>query len=371
MTAMPNTADAIYLAIERAHEEVPRQHLGASQIGKACARQLWYQFRWSETEQFSGRMLRLFRRGQDEEPNLVADLKAAGLTVFDHDPATGEQFRVSAHGGHFGGSMDGVAQGVPECSSPDKWHVLEFKTSGAKAFAKLQKEGVEKARPEHFAQMQIYMHLSGHDDTRMSRALYIAVCKNDDEIYVERVKHDASVAKQLLARAEEIIFSDAPPPRISNDPTWFECKFCPFHAACHEKAIAKVNCRTCAHVTPERDGEARWSCNLTGDDLSADAQRKGCANHVYNPHLITFAERGDGSSKENWQSYTLPNGDTFKNGTASKNVLGSVELRQLGADMVCALNNDEFFNAMRAQFAARVEPLPQSQSEFTDDEIPF
>ena len=92
---------------------------------------------------------------------------------------------------------------------------------------------------------------------------------------------------------------------------------------------------------------------------------------MYNPHLITFAERGDGSSKENWQSYTLPNGDTFKNGTASKNVLGSVELRQLGADMVCALNNDEFFNAMRAQFAARVEPLPQSQSEFTDDEIPF
>lgn len=366
MTTMPNTADAIFDAIRRDHDETPRPHLGASQIGKSCARQLWYQFRWAETEQFSGRMLRLFRRGQDEEPNLVADLKAAGLTVFDHDPATGEQFRVSAHGGHFGGSMDGVTQGVPECANREKWHVLEFKTSGAKAFAKLQKEGVEKAKPEHFAQMQIYMHLSGDDGTRMERALYLAVCKDNDEIYSERVKHDASVAEQLLARAESIIFSDEPPPRISEDGTWFECKFCPFNELCHNKAMAQVNCRTCAHVTPERDGEARWSCGLKGEDLSADAQLKGCPNHVYNPHLITFAERADGSSKENWQSYKLPDGGTFKNGTATAKVLGSSELRALGAEMV----GDEFVAAMRAQFAARVEPSSKA-AEFVDDEIPF
>ena len=30
------------------------------------------------------------------------------------DPETGRQFRVEAHGGHFGGSLDGVALGLLE-----------------------------------------------------------------------------------------------------------------------------------------------------------------------------------------------------------------------------------------------------------------
>ncbi len=363
----PSTRSAIYAALEASADRTPRPHLGASQIGKSCERALWYQFRWSTEEAHSGRMLRLFRRGQLEEAQLIADLRAAGVEVVEFNEH-GEQFKVSAHGGHFGGSMDGVACKVPECSNPAKWHVLEFKTANAKSYAKLEKEGVEKAQPAHYAQMQMYMHLSGTtNENRLQRALYVCVCKNSDELYVERVKYSHAHAKALLERAERIIFTDEPPPRVSDDPSWYECKFCPHFAACHEKALPRVTCRSCAHSTVERDGVARWTCGLKGGDLSPAAQLKACGDHVYNPHLVTFAEAKDGSSAENWQEYLLPNGTRFRNGTACASVYGSEELRNLDVELI----GDKRIDAIREAFGARVEALPTTDEMPFNDPVPF
>ena len=83
-------------------------------IGKSCARALWYDFRWATPARFEGRMLRLFETGQREEERLGRNLRATGATVLEVDPATGRQFRVEAHGGHFGGSLDGIAIGLHE-----------------------------------------------------------------------------------------------------------------------------------------------------------------------------------------------------------------------------------------------------------------
>ena len=156
---------------------------GASIIGKSCARALWYDFRWVTPSRFSGRLLRLFETGQLEEDRIVRNLRATGATVLELDPETGRQFRVEAHGGHFGGSLDGVAIGLLE--APKTWHVLEFKTHGVKSFADLTAKGVVLAKPQHAAQMQIYMHLTG-----ITRALYMAVCKNTDALHIERVEAD-------------------------------------------------------------------------------------------------------------------------------------------------------------------------------------
>ena len=100
-----------------------RAHLGASMIGRPCLRQLWYNFRWWTAPNFPGRVLRLFERGHREEPWLADDMRAAGLTVETEDPETGDQFRCSWAGGHFGGSGDGKVLGVPE--SPYKVHIWE------------------------------------------------------------------------------------------------------------------------------------------------------------------------------------------------------------------------------------------------------
>ena len=66
----------------------------------------------------------------------------------------------------------------------------------AKSFRELVAKGVAEAKPQHQAQMQIYMHLTG-----LTRAMYVAVCKDTDDLHVERVRADADAAERLLAKA--------------------------------------------------------------------------------------------------------------------------------------------------------------------------
>ncbi|GIX15396.1 MAG: hypothetical protein KatS3mg118_3355 [Paracoccaceae bacterium] len=129
------TLSAIYASYEARQGDGFRDHLGASLIGKSCARALWYDFRWATPARHTGRILRLFETGQLEEARLVRDLRATGATVLEVDPETGRQFRVEAHGGHFGGSLDAVALGLLE--APKTWHVVEFKTHWADSRASL------------------------------------------------------------------------------------------------------------------------------------------------------------------------------------------------------------------------------------------
>jgi len=49
--------------------------LGISQIGRPCERYLWYLFRQCVKSKFSGRMYRLFERGNLEESRLIANLE--------------------------------------------------------------------------------------------------------------------------------------------------------------------------------------------------------------------------------------------------------------------------------------------------------
>ncbi|HMQ92665.1 MAG TPA: PD-(D/E)XK nuclease family protein [Amaricoccus sp.] len=280
MAALPETPaptrDAILEAYEADREDGRRPHLGASQIGKSCERALWYDFRWTTPARFPGRILRLFETGQLEEARLVRNLRRIGATVLELDPETGRQWRVEAHGGHFGGSLDAVALGLIE--APKTWHVLEFKTHSAKSFRELVAKGVADAKPQHWAQMQVYMHLTG-----LTRAMYLAVCKDTDDVYVERVRADTDAAERLLAKADRVIHATRPPVRISEDPTWFECRFCDHHDLCHGEAAAAVSCRSCLHSTPVEGG---WRCARWDQGLDVETQRQACAQHLFIPDLV-------------------------------------------------------------------------------------
>lgn len=271
-------AEAIFASYE-ATPQSPRAHLGASMIGELCTRKLWYSFRWAQPPSFSGRMLRLFETGQLEEPRIIRNLREIGAEVWDVDPATGKQFHVEAHQGHFAGSADGVALGLPD--APKTPHLLEFKTSSAKNFAEMFKKGVKDAQPKHFAQMQIYMHLLG-----LTRAQYIVVCKDTDDIYTERIEHQPEFAEALLARAGAIIFGDAPA-RISDDPSYYQCKFCDFHETCHGTTPAVKTCRSCQHALPvSTEPGAKWGCLLHMKmPLNLAEQMAGCPGHTYLPGM--------------------------------------------------------------------------------------
>lgn len=277
------TVQAIYAHWkQRGDSEPKRGYLGGSAIGTECERQLWYAFRECSEPQFEGRLYRLFNRGHREEPVFVDELKAIGCQVHEVGP-DGEQFEVVAFGGHFKGHADGVALGIPE--APQTWHLLEMKTSNTKDFNAIKKHGVEKHKPVHFAQMQVYMHL-----LKLDRALYMVVCKETDELYTERVKRDPKKAQAIIDKAERIIFANTPPTRISEKSDFYLCKFCDAQELCHGLGdvgvpVPKLSCRQCCHATPEQDGS--WSCK------AGETFGKPCDKHLFVPGLVNFAEPTD------------------------------------------------------------------------------
>ena len=286
---LPEPIHSISSLIDQYHsdrQEPPRPHLGCSLLGHKCERWLWLSFRWAVIEKFEGRLLRLFRRGQNEEAIIVSDLRNIGVDI------RASQRRVD-FGSHVSGSLDGVIEkGVPE--APKARHVAEFKTNSKKSFEALLKDGVEKSKPMHFVQMQVYMHGTG-----IMRALYVAICKDDDRIYTERVTYDKEVAQKAIDRGQRIALSDRMPEPMPNaGRDWFECKFCPAHAFCWKNEPTKeVNCRTCAHATPLKN--STWRCERhEADGIPTDFQYKGCDDHVIHPDLVPWKANGseDGHS---------------------------------------------------------------------------
>jgi hypothetical protein len=319
MATVPEANHSTVALIDKHHEAMAddphRDHLGASMLGHKCERYLWLSFRWAFREQIPGRIRRLFRRGHNEEASIIADLRAIGCVVHDRMP-DGRQYRVEL-APHVGGSLDAIIDsGVPE--APKARHVAEFKTHARKSFDDLVANGVAKSKPLHHVQMQAYMH--GMD---IDRALYVAVCKDDDRLHVERVERDRAVAEKYIERGARIALAERMPPGISDDPSWYECKFCPARDMCHgSRKTTEINCRTCAHSTPSGDGQ--WRCARWGDEtIPSDAQRIGCGSHVFHPDLVPWQLHDSGIE---WVALWEIDGAMVANGEADANVYSSREI---------------------------------------------
>lgn len=320
--------------IDKHHEtqqEQPRPHMGASLLGHPCDRWLWLSFRWSVVEKFPGRILRLFRRGHLEEQTLVSDLRAIGIDI----QKTGKSQSRVDFGSHVSGSVDGVAEcGVP--FGDGKQYVVEFKTHSKKSFDGVEANGVEKAKPMHYAQMQVYML-----GMKIDRALYVAICKDDDRIWTEQVKFNADVANWLVERGKRIALSDRMPEPLSADPSWYQCKFCPAHEFCHKtKTTKEVNCRTCAHSTAKPD--STWRCERhDSDGIPVEFQRKACEGHVLHPDLVPWKIQ---EGPDAMTAVYIIDGKPIANGEPSEITFSSREI--LANAKTCA-NPDEFIIAIR------------------------
>lgn len=252
-----------------------RSHMGASLIGRKCAREIWYGFRWSTLVENSGRLNRLFNRGHLEEGRFIAMLLMIGCEVYQQDEH-GKQFRISDAGGHFGGSGDGIVVNLPDL--PEGTAALcEFKTSGDKPFQKLIKEGVKESKPDHYVQMNVYMGKMGYPVT-----LYMCVNKNTDELYAELIYYDKECGDRHIDRAINLVFLTEAPEGICKRPGWWEGKFCDHKGTCQNGQPPCKNCRTCKSVSVEQDGT--WVCKskfFEGDNpLSKDAQLKACDRYM-------------------------------------------------------------------------------------------
>lgn len=309
-----------------------RSHLGASVLGRKCLRQVWYGWRWAHITNHQGRLLRLFNRGHREETKMAELLQQLGLEVRlysqrliyhsgsdsyfpldwdtefhpDCDDVTGlpghmeraaalgtapAQYTFSDHEGHFGGSSDGMIHGFADLFADFDLvgpGLLEFKTHGEKSFIDLAGKledwrrhvtdpkknpftgkGLVSSKIEHYVQMQLYMHYFG-----LRWGLYCAVNKNADDLYYEVVYYKPEVAAAYVDRARGIIYSQQPPAKISQDPSWWECKFCDFREICHRGATPAKNCRSCLYARPAAGGE--WLCERYHQIIPREFMLTGC-----------------------------------------------------------------------------------------------
>lgn len=309
MAPLPQIKTATAIAIEAAYEakRTPRHgyRLPPSRLGTECERALWYSFRWcTPPAVFDGRLLRLFETGDSQEARMVADLRLIGCDVLDCDPDDDtKQIGISFAYGHGYGFLDCEILGLPD--APMTVHVGEMKSHNDKSFGLLLSQGVEKSKPEHYAQTMIYMHKRHRD-----RGLYMAVNKNTDELYFERIEYDVAFAIRLERKAERIVFANRPPKGIAEKPGFFKCNFCDHGEKCFGAELPEVNCRTCAHVTPADGG--KWVCDRLNVNLDRDAQEAGCSDHLYLPSIVP-GDQVDANLDEGRIVYALPDGRTFNN----------------------------------------------------------
>jgi hypothetical protein len=259
--------ERVYAAIKKENGSDDRlSRIGSSSVGNECMRAVWLQWRRYAVSEFDGRMLRLFGTGHWQESRIVDDLRRAGFEVFDKD-TNGEQFQKTDATGHFITKIDGIIKGVP--GSEKTPHLLEIKTHNKNSFSGLEKHGVLKQKPEHYAQMQSSMSLFD-----MSRGLHVAVCKDNEQYYVERIKEDKVSQKSIFMRVEKLVSATLRPAGVSDDGSSFTCKYCDMRQVCLGMEKPIETCRSCAFSRPVAGGE--WMCAKSSKMLSKEEQLNAC-----------------------------------------------------------------------------------------------
>ncbi|MFC6441016.1 hypothetical protein [Bowmanella sp. JS7-9] len=301
-----------------ANDESFRPHHGASQGGEPCLRKQWYSFRHVSKVVFDGRMLRLFARGHREEQFFVDDLRSIGLDVQNVDRA-GNQFRlVCPDNKHIGGSCDGYFRAGFDIDVIPRGTIglCEFKTFNAKSFKKLvDAQSVADVKPLHYAQMQLYMGWS-----KLGWCIYLAVCKDNDELYCEIVRFNQSDFMYHENNMIRVVAANEPPERITENKSDFSCRYCDRSDVCWEEQFTlNISCRTCVYAMAANDGS--WRCqHEAGDPIIGDLGHettKGCDNHLIIPALLAKVATPIGSDVEtNSITYETRQGNHFANARA-------------------------------------------------------
>jgi hypothetical protein len=241
-----------------ARTAAPRTYLGMSQIGNPCERALWYQFRGYNPKPQDGRMIMLFRFGDRVEDEIIYWLMQAGYRV------EGQQDAFQDFNGMFRGHCDGIIHDVTRHP-----HILECKSANSKRFKAFKDNGVRSVSETYYAQAQCYMEYAG-----LERALFIIQCKDNSEIYTERLYHSKDDAKAYREKAFRIISANELPPKIFAE-TSFECRWCDYSGHCWnptETPVTRQVCGTCRNVY--MDGDIPWckshNCRLHQWGLKCD-----------------------------------------------------------------------------------------------------
>lgn len=229
------TLQAMYKAIE-AQTRDKRDYLGASLIGNKCVRQIWYDYNHFPKEPFNAKTLMNFEDGHRTEDLTAERLRAIpGIELITHDE-NGEQLGFSALGGKFKGHYDGKIRGLIQ--APVAWHIWECKCSAQKKYNEFisckakhgEKDTLRHWNEGYYAQAQLYMHFEQIDRHYLTVAL-----AGGREYQSCRTNYDGAIAERYIDRASKIISTTHAPPKISEKPDFYMCRWCNFKEICHSK----------------------------------------------------------------------------------------------------------------------------------------
>lgn len=220
-------------------KQTPRDYLGASRLGASCSRALQFEYSDApkdEDQNFSGKILRIFQAGHVFEDLMISWLKAAGFTLVTRKQ-NGDQFGFIAVKGRLRGHIDGVITSAPTELGLTFPMLFECKSLNNKSWKEVEKKGLAAAKPIYAAQIAIYQAYmeSQIEGICKNPAFFTAINKDTAEIYFELILFDKTLAQKTSDKAVMILRATEAHellPRISNDPTYFECKFCSWQQRC-------------------------------------------------------------------------------------------------------------------------------------------
>ena len=78
-----------------------------------------------------------------------------------------------------------------------------------------------------------------------------------------------------------------PSDRVSSNEEFYQCKWCNHSDACYGEKLPNVNCRTCCHSEPSKNGnKGKWECLKFNKFLTLEEQLEGCESHLFIPDFL-------------------------------------------------------------------------------------
>lgn len=219
-----NRIGAGYIAVECERELAFRYHRAVKEVREGCVTQ--------------GELIRHAEAGHWTEEMTCDWLTLAGFTIeIAKDDGSGKQIgwmaaKDAAGQHHMAGEVDGLIVGVEHprlaelLAPPTIW---ESKKATAKKWSKFNKEGVKKADPVYYGQLQTNMGYLGVKNT-----LFSMLNLDTMKYHFEIIPFDLQKAQFLSDRAVRVIGSKSPYefPRLGRTEDDFVCKFCDYHNQC-------------------------------------------------------------------------------------------------------------------------------------------
>ncbi|MBC7074153.1 PD-(D/E)XK nuclease family protein [Candidatus Parcubacteria bacterium] len=205
---------------EKEKKEKERVQFYISEVGK-CPRAIFFKFKKAPAQELEPEKLRIFDHGDFVHQVTLRPLVSLGLIKAIEIPIPPHEI------------ISGRADAILSINGEP--YVLDVKSiSGRLNFKKL-----EKPYPEHFWQVQLYLHFF-----RIKKGILLYVNKDTQELKDFLFPYDPEVAQQLIEwflKLKSKIEKNVTPPRLVDYPKNWQCESCQYRHICDLIGEKEIN----------------------------------------------------------------------------------------------------------------------------------